>query len=206
MPTASDPGRRLAGVHKQIDDHLLEPVPVAQHAGQPGLQVQREVAALEQPLALEKFDGGGHRAVEVGLAWSLEPRPARAALRPGVVEQSLHNAIDPANRDVHLRRDVGIAAPLPQDLDVGAEGAERIPDLVGHARGEAAEPGQLLHADDVTVHVEQLFGHAAVPRRQLGELRWSRRPPPRRAMSPPASVSASAASTPRGRITRRCTT
>ena len=126
-------------------------------------------------------------------------------LRPGVVQQSLHNPIDPADRDVHLAGDVGVAAALPEDLDVGPESAERIPDLVRHARGEAAEPGQLLDPNDVTVDVEQLLGHAAVPRRQLAELpglvcrRLGRH-------SPPASVSASAASTPSGPITRRCTT
>ena len=61
-------------------------MPVAPHAGEPGLQVEREVASLEQALALEKLDGRFHRTVEVRLAGALEPRGRRTALGSGIVQ------------------------------------------------------------------------------------------------------------------------
>ena len=95
--------------------------------------------------------------------------PGRGVLpsRPGIVQQSLHNPVGPRDRGVHLGRDVRIAAPAAEHLDVGAERAERVADLVGHARGQPPDSGELLDPDDLALHVEQLLGHGAVAAGEL---------------------------------------
>ena len=97
-------------------------------------------------------------------------------MRPGVVEQAAHDAVDtlqlPYEAGGHLGigAAVGPPAPAPQHFDIGADGSEWIADLVGDACGETAHARQLFGANQLTLGVEQMIGHAIEPLSERGEV------------------------------------
>ena len=116
-------GGRLRGVHHQVEHHLLQRVPLALHQLQGLVQVHQEPVVLEQPLRGQEVERGPDRLVQVGQPRRVGSGVPRLRTRPRIIQQSLHDPVDPGDGRVHLADHLRIAAPPAQHLGVSADGA-----------------------------------------------------------------------------------
>ena len=114
------------------------------HAAPAGVEIAPDGVAPKHALALEELEPRSRpRAFRSACPVPGAGAPALAR-RSGIVQQALHDPLDPLDGACASRAVIADRPRRCKHLDIGAQGAERIPDLVRHAGGEPADAGQLL--------------------------------------------------------------
>ena len=173
---------RVDRVQHQRHQHLGQLLGVSDGGGQAQVQLASHGQALEALVVLQQKEGLIHQRVQHHSALGL-------SLRPAEVEQS----VDDPGAAVHFlvdqlqvlldRGPLGprcVVQPPGDGRDAGADGGQRVVDLVHDAGGQLADGGQLLALHDLTLNSARV-GHvladgddvtdlvALQPHRNLGQ-------------------------------------
>jgi hypothetical protein len=136
---------RVRRVEEEVDEDLLEVMPVAEDTRRRRNELELHVDTLQHALRLQQLDDRRSNVVDGD---GVRGRLARAR----VVEQAADDAVDSVDLATdllhRLRRRRVVPGVVAEDVRVGVDGGERVPDLVRHARREPADARQLLAAHE----------------------------------------------------------
>ena len=139
-------------------------------SGRSGVELAQDLEPLEPLVVLEQEQGLIHDRVERQQALLGRLRPAEIEQAVDDARAARHLAVDDLEVLRHLRGVGGARGhPAFDGGDTGADGGERIVDLVHHARGQLADRRELLALENLSLDPVPL-GHVLAHRDDVGDL------------------------------------